>query len=140
MEHVALRRRPCHRQVHLAEGPSAFCVRLESIPRDFCFIHKVPVEPGKAYALRAFARTTRPDHPDDTWIQVRWHDQKHAWVGQDEEVSVHLPEARPGWQPLVTAFRVPLKAWYAVLLLTTKNHAEGQACWYDDLLMVPVPE
>ncbi len=117
-----------------------FCVRLESIPHDCCFNHKVPVEPGKAYALCAFARTTRLDHPDDTWIQVRWQDGKHAWVGQDEEVAVHLPEAKPGWQPLVTVFRVPQKARYVVLLLTAKNQAEGEASWYDDVLLVPATE
>ena len=117
-----------------------FCVRLEGCERDSCFIHRVAVEPGKVYALRAFGRTSRVAHPEDTWVRVRWNDEQHAWTAQAEDVLVPLPEAKEGWQPVVTVFRVPPEARYVVLLLMAQNQEEGEASWYDDVLMVPVAE
>ena len=133
-----------------------FCVRLDGCERDSCFIHKVPVQPGKVYALRCFARTSRPGHPDDTWVRVRWNDEKHAWTAQEEDVLAPLRQASvgaelqlrpepssssaPTWQPIVTVFRAPESARYLVLLLMAKDQEETDASWFDDVLLVPVPD
>lgn len=120
-----------------------FCVRLQGCKNESWFIHKVAVEAGRTYALRVFARTNRPEHSKNTQVRLRWQDKNHAWIAPvwpDPGIFVALPEAKPGWQPIETVFRVPEGAHYAVLLLTAENQDENEASWYDDVLLIPVSE
>jgi len=101
-----------------------------------CCLQDIKVQPGDTFYVSCWARRAA-DHGVCA-LKVWWQspDKQNLDLPQRERRAGD----RPGeWQKLELYGQVPEKAGVAEILLLGQDHAAGDACWFDDVMCLVVP-
>jgi|LSQX01.1.fsa_nt_gb hypothetical protein len=95
-------------------------------------MQQVPVEPGSAYAVRAWGRVSDPDC--EVLVGARWKQADGAWA-----TSAHPQTRMPAdvpvgeWAQIECVVQAPENAAFLVIMLTGQGQGPEDACWFDDI-------
>ena len=95
-------------------------------------MQQVPVEPGNAYTVRAWARRSNPR--STVTVGARWKEDSGAWADSanpEVRMSSNVPADR--WEQLECVVQPPENAAFLVVMLTGEDQGAEDACWFDDV-------
>ncbi|MBN1419599.1 MAG: beta-galactosidase [Planctomycetes bacterium] len=96
-----------------------------------CLIQRIPVEPGRRYAVEADSLREGTSVPT---IAVRWQDGDGKWTRWNFDRTIPFLAGSGPWEHAFGWAQVPDGAGFLVVLLAVHNQmGDGDVCWFDNL-------